>query len=588
MIRKKWILAAVAAVALPFSMGLAQFENYEPVTDAEVLNPDPEDWIQWRRTVDNWGYSPLDQINRENVADIRMSWSWAMPVGGLQEVAPLVRDGVMFLGLNQGIVQALDATTGDLIWEYRHPLPEFAGGYHARQADRQKNTIMLYEDKVYLTTPDAKIVALQADSGQVVWDVQVHDWEVGYSYTAGPLVLNGKVFTGVSGCSMTGTAGGCYITAHDAESGEELWRLNTQYDPNNPELEETWGGLPLENRWGLTPWTTGSYDAETNMLFWGTGMPIPYPEIIRGTNGGSVGYSNSTLAIDADTGEVVWHYQHLPRDDWDLDSPFERLVLETAIAPNADEVDWLNPNITPGDEHRIVLTVPGKYGTAFAHDLETGEPLWIRHTAHQNVISGFTEDGKVITNEELIAQNMDDSFMVCGGRGLGKLWMAGAYSPNSNTFFVPVAESCRELTPRVVEFRPGESVGSQSQGPAQPAPGEDTVGRLYAINASTGEMEWEIKQGPNFSSSVLTTGGGLVIAGDGGRVVRAFDEDTGEELWSTRLNTTVAGHPMTYMVDGKQYIAVPTGPNAQTNGSTDLFDETFVAAGNSLFVFELP
>src|SRR5690625_3755829 len=188
----------LAAAALLSATALAQFENYEPVTDEVVMNPDPEDWIQWRRTVDNWGYSPLDQINTENVDDMRMAWSWAMPEGGLQEVAPLVRDGVMFLGINQAVVQALDARTGDLIWEYRHPLPEFEGGYHARQADRQRNTITLYEDKVYLTTPDAKIVALDAASGQVIWDVQVHEWERGYSYTAGPRVLNTTLYTGLS------------------------------------------------------------------------------------------------------------------------------------------------------------------------------------------------------------------------------------------------------------------------------------------------------------------------------------------------------------------------------------------------------
>lgn len=582
--------ALVPAMSFAVAQSYPAFaQTYSPVTDALLMDPPDEEWILWRGNLSNHGYSNLDQVNTDNVADLRLEWAWAMPAGGLQEMAPLVHDGIMFLGINQSIVQALDATTGDLIWEYTPILPEFTGGYHERQASRQKNTIALYEDKVYLATADAKLVALDALTGQVVWEVQVHDWEKGYSYTAGPLVVAGKVFLGVSGCSMTLTAGGCYITAHDAESGEELWRLNTLDDPNNPEFEASWGGLPTENRWGATPWTTGSYDPELNMLFWGTGMPIPYPEIIRGTNGGDVLYTNSTLAIDADTGEIVWYYQHLPRDEWDLDSPFERVLVETAIAPNADEVAFMSENVTPGEERSVVVTVPGKYGTTYVLDRETGELLWARHTAYQNVIAGFEPDGSVITNAELIATSLDETHMVCGGRSLGKLWMAGSYSPPTDTFYVPISESCRELTPEVVEFAPGSSVGSQNSGPAEFAPGEDTVGRIYAINVGTGELEWVIKQQANFSSSVLATAGGLLFAGDGNRVVYAIDQESGDVLWDTRLNTTIAGHPMTYEVDGRQYVAIATGPNAQTNGSLNVMvDVSFVPGGNSLFVFALP
>lgn len=555
-----------------------------------LINPAPEDWLMWRGTLDNQGYSPLEQISTENVSDLGLEWAWAMPEGGLQELAPLVHDGIMFLGINRAVVQALDAKTGELLWEYRQTLPEFEGGYHDRQADRQKNTIALYEDKVYLTTPDAKIVALEARTGQVVWEYQVHDWEKGYSYTAGPLVVDGKVFTGVSGCSMTGTAGGCYITAHDAETGEELWRINTLHDPDNPEVEASWGGLPLENRWGGSPWITGSYDPELDMVFWGVGMPIPYPEVIRGSDGGDVLYTNSTLAIDADTGEIVWYYQHLPRDDWDLDSPFERVLVDTVVAPNPDEVVWSNPDITPGESYKVVVTVPGKYGTAFVLDRATGELLWARDTAHQNVISGYTDEGKVISNAELVSTTLDDTVNVCGGRSLGKLWMAGSYSPQTNAFYVPIAESCVDLTPEIEEFRPGESVGSQASGELMLAPGEDTVGRVYAFDVSTGEMLWVHRQPSNFTSSMLTTAGGIVFGGDGARVFHAFDQESGEELWSVKLNTTIAGNPMSYMVDGRQYIAIPTGPNAQSSSAQPLFfpDTPAVAGGNSLFVFALP
>jgi alcohol dehydrogenase (cytochrome c) len=588
--RSALLILAAALVPLFGSTAIAQISDYKPVTNDEVLNPPAEDWLMWRGTLDNQGYSALDQINRDNVGDLRLAWAWPMPITGLQEIAPLVRDGVMFLGENRNVVQALDAVTGDLIWEYRHMLPTFEGGYHDRQADRQKNTIVLYEDRVILTTADAKIVSLDAATGQVVWEVQVNDWEKGYSYTAGPLVVNGMIFSATSGCSMTGTAGGCYITGHDFDTGEEMWRINTLDDPNNPAVGESWAGLPVENRWGGSPWITGSYDPELNLLFWGVGMPIPYPEIIRGSVGGDTLYTNSTLAINADTGEIVWYYQHLPRDDWDLDSPFERVLVDTAVAPNADDVDWMSDSVEPGREYKVVVSVPGKYGTAFVLDRETGEPLWIRDTVYQNVISGYTEDGRVITNIDLISTTLDDSNFVCGGRNIGKLWQAGSYSPLTNAFYVPISESCTTLTPRVQEFLPGESVGAQAGSGAQFAPGSSEAGHVYAIDVATGDFLWVHQQREHMTSSTLTTGGGLVFSGDAARRVRAHDQDTGEVLWETRLNSTIGGHPMTYMVDGVQYVVIPTGTVTQAGGGTNraLYPETpVVSGGNSIFVFRL-
>lgn len=581
------LLATSAAVLFALSSHAQQVENYKPVSDQEILAPAAEDWLMWRRTVDNQAFSPLDQINKENVNQLSLKWSWSMPIGGLQETAPLVRDGVMFLGMNRGIVQALDATTGDLIWEYRQELPEFTGGYHDAQANRQRNSLTLYKDKVYMTTPDSKLVALDAATGKAAWEVQVLDWEKGYSFTAGPLAADGKIFTGTSGCSITGTAGGCYITAHDAETGKELWRLNTI---GGPEVDDSWGGLPPENRWGGSPWITGAYDAERNMLFWGVGMPLPYPAVLRGSADGDVLYTNSTLAIDAETGKVAWYYQHLPRDDWDLDSPFERMLVESEIAPAADEVSYLSDNVEPGKKYDVVASVPGKNGIAFVLDRDTGELLWARDTVYQDVVEGFTDDGKVITNTKHMAMAIDNAVTVCGGRDLGKLWMAGAYSPMTNAMYIPVSSSCKELTPLPIEMRTGESVGAQASGVASFAPGEDSTGRVFAIDVKTGEFLWVKKQKPIFSSSLLTTAGGLLFTGDSMRNFAAVDQEDGKELWNVKLNTTIGGHPMTYSVDGKQYIAVVTGPNAQTPVAASLNPElkNVVDGGHSVFVFALP
>ncbi len=586
----KRLLASALLGLVLLGTATAQID-YSPVSNDDILNPAPEDWLMWRGTLDNHGHSDLDQINRDNVADLTLAWAWPMPVPGLQEIAPLVHDGIMFLGHNRNVVQALDAVTGDLLWEYRHPLPVLEGGYHDNQANRQKNTLALYEDALVLTTADAKIVVLEAATGQVRWEVQVNDYEKGYSYTAGPLVVNGMIYTATSGCSITGTAGACYITAHDFESGEEMWRINTLADPNNPEVDASWAGLPVENRWGGSPWITGSYDPELNMLYWGVGMPIPYPEVIRGSVGGDALYTNSTLAIDADTGEIVWYYQHLPRDDWDLDSPFERVLVDTAVAPNADEVDWMSEDIEPGQEYKVVVSVPGKYGTAFALDRETGEPLWIRDTVFQNVISGYTDDGRVITNVDLISETLDEGNFICGGRNIGKLWQAGAYNPDTNAFYVPLSESCTTLTPRVQEFLPGESVGSQSGSGPEFAPDSDAVGHIFAIDVGTGEFLWVHEQRVHMSASTLSTAGGLIFGGDANRYARAYDAETGDILWEVRLNSMIGGYPMTYMVDGEQYVVIPTGTVTQARGAVnrELYPEVSVAeGGNSIFVFKLP
>ena len=571
MVGKRLLLLSVAVLALGVSF--AQDREYRPVTNEMILNPDPGDWIQWRRTVNNWGYSPLDQINRENVAELELAWAWPMPEGGQQEVAPIVHDGIMFLATNENIVQALDAATGDLIWEYRHVRPQFVGGYHTNQARRQKNSIALWQDTVILSTVDAKLIALDALTGQVRWEVQVHDWEKGYSFTAGPLVVDDKIIIGTSGCSITGTAGGCYITAHDANNGEELWRFNTLVDPNNPEVEASWNGVPPESRWGATPWTTGAYDPELGLVYWGTGMPIPYPEIIRGSGDGNVLYTNSTLALNADTGELVWYFQHLPRDNWDLDSPFERILVDAEVN---------------GQMRKLLVAVPGKNGIAFALDRETGEYIWSQETVYQNVVDRIDPDGTVHVNVDLIPTQEGEQVLFCPSISGGKLWQAAAFSPRTGSFYIPLADTCQTLAPRVTEFSQGGAVGSISSGPRQLAPGAEFAGVLEALEVADGDRLWRHSQRTIISSSALTTAGGLVFAGDAGRYFMALNDETGEVLWRTRLNAPIGGYPMTYMVDGVQYIAVPTGFSAQASSSAHLYPETPVpSTGNSVFVFKL-
>lgn len=567
------IAAALAAMRVPTQR---EVTGYEPVTQHVLDDPDPGEWPSWRGTSRLQGYSPLDSINRRNVGQLRLAWAWPMPDGGQQQTAPLVHSGVMFLPANNGVVEALDARTGDLIWDYRAnlaPLPEDAS-YRRVQPNRQKNAIALVDDKVILTTPDARLIALDVRNGKPVWERQVFASDSGYSYTVGPLIADGKIIAGISGCSVTETAGGCFITGHDAADGHELWRVNVIANADDPALESSWNGVPTEARWGGALWTTGSYDSGSGTTYWGTGGPGPYTEAIRGTGDGDVLYTNSTLALDAGTGKLRWYFQHLPRDNWDLDSPFERILADLTIG---------------GKERRALLTVAGKDGIAFALDRDTGEYLWSAETVVQNVVKRIDPvSGKVETNPDVIPP-LGETRMVCPSNSGGKLWQAASYSPQVHALYVPLAESCNEVTPVPTEFTAGNLVGAARTGPRVLPEGIEDAGLLQAIDAQSGKTLWRHRQREIFTSSALATAGGLVFVGDAGRWLKAFDARDGKLVWKVRLNAPIGGSPMTYAIDGVQYLAVPTGFSAQAATGAGLSPETPIPAGsgNSIFVFRL-
>jgi len=576
--------AAAPAAAAPAADAAAtpapeRTKNYVPVTADMLANPPKEEWLMYRGNYNNQGYSQLDLINKDTVGKLQLAWAWPMAEAGIQETAPLVHDGIMFLQTNNNIVEALDAKTGDLIWQYRPTLVELPASwsYQINQARRQKNSIALYEDKVILTTVDARIVVLNAKDGKPVWEKQVLDTQKGYSYTVGPLIADGKIISAISGCSIAGTAGGCFIMAHDVNTGDELWRFNTIDDPDNPKQGESWGDVPPENRWGGTPWTTGAYDPETKTTFWGIGMPGPYSELIRGSGDGSVLYTNSTLALDVETGKLKWYYQHLPRDNWDLDSPFERILVD-------QEVD--------GKTQHLLITAAGKNGIVFALDRDTGKYLWHKDTVKQNVVTGVDADGTVQVNTDLIAQAVGEEHLICASVSGGKLWMTGSYSPLTQAYYVPLTEACNTVAPTQVEFTAGNAVGAVKFGPRVLPEGITDAGLLDAvsINPTQGDHKWQYRSRPSMTSSVLATAGGLVFGGDAARSINAWDQETGEVVWSQRLNAPVGGYPSTYEIDGEQYLVVPTGYSNAASSISSAFPEIPLptGSGNSIFVFKLP
>ena len=353
------LAAALAVVAAPV---LAQGDRIRPVTDAELEDPSPDDWLMWRRTLNGWGYSPLDQINRENVGDLRMVWSRGLRPGR-QQGTPLVRDGVMFMPNPRDIIQAIDAETGDLIWEHRRDRPDDLGDYMIGTLIDTNRNIAIHGELIIDTSMDDHIFALHAETGEVVWDTEILDYRVNpANQTSGPIVAGGKVFSGRS-CDPRGGPNGCVITAHDAATGEELWRRRLIPAPGEPG-DETWGDVPFEERAHVGAWMVPSYDPALNLVYVGTSVTSPAPKYMLGGTDKTHLYHNSTLALNGDTGEIVWYYQHL-NDSWDLDHPFERLLVDTAVRPDPSAVSWINPRLNPGEERRVVTGIPGKTGIVY-------------------------------------------------------------------------------------------------------------------------------------------------------------------------------------------------------------------------------
>ena len=556
-------------------------DAFVPVTDAMLENPAPSDWLMWRRTQNGWGYSPLDQIDRNNVGELRLVWSRAL-TEGRQQGTPLAYDGVLYMPNPNDVIQAIDAVTGDLLWEHRREVPEDVGEYIILAGLSQNNrNIAIYGDLIIDTSVDDHVFALDAATGEQVWETQILDYKVNPALqSSGPIVANGKVISGRS-CIPKGGPDACVITAHDAETGAELWRRRTIPAPGEPG-DETWGDVPFEDRKHVGAWMVPSYDPELNLIYIGTSVTSPAPKFLLGGVDNKHLYHNSTLALDADTGEIVWYYQHL-NDHWDLDHPFERLLVDTVVAPDPSAVSWINPRLQPGEMRKVITGIPGKTGVVYTLDRETGEFLWATPTITQNVISDIDGATGVVTeSSELVFSAEGQEVLACPHASGGKDWEAGAYSPLTNTMYYPLRNVCARMLATTSDRDSSGGLYALAWR-SQIAPGTDQVGTVQAISAETGETRWRYDQRAA-TMSLVATGGGLVFGGDVNGRFRAFDHETGEILWEINLGSSVSGYPITYAVDGRQYVAVSTG----TQRFLDLTPELRPSSGNNLFVFALP
>src|SRR5215475_489185 len=424
------LLALSVTAGMTQQQGGGATRELTPVTDNMLRNPPPTDWLMWRRTFNAWGYSPLDQINKNNVKDLQVAWTWSM-VPGATETTPIVHDGVLYLFNYANKVQALNAATGDLIWEYKRDLPEKIVQTVTNLSSRN---MAIYEDKLIVATTDAHILALDVRTGKVVWDHTTADWTKGWRYTSGPFVANGVIVQGMQGCGNA-QPGGCFITGHDPKTGQEKWRVQTVAHPGDPN-EKSWNGLPLESRFGATAWISGSFDPEQNVVFYGTGQPYPWIAEMRGTVPKKEGfdnnalYSDSTLAIDPNTGALKWHRQHLQDDTWDLDYVYERMLIDLPVS----------------GEMRKTMVTSGKLGIIEVIDRTNGQWLWHKEMVPQNVVSAIDPKSGAKTLNAAIVPKIGQPATTCPANPGARGWPATAYNPNTGILYMPINEFCATMT----------------------------------------------------------------------------------------------------------------------------------------------
>jgi alcohol dehydrogenase (cytochrome c) len=572
--------AQATAAAANQTLTVREVSSFVPVTDAMMRAPKPEDWLMYRGNYAGWGYSPLDQINKGNIKNLRLVWSRAMAPGN-NEITPIVYNGVMYLANPNDVIQAIDAVTGDLLWEYRHPLPP-RETLHNNQGEHHRS-IALYGEYIIFVSFDNIVVGLDAKTGKRMW-ANPRGGDGYVTNSSGPIVANGMI---VAGSTANGLGGG-YVTGHDARNGEELWRKEVIPHPGEPG-DETWAGTPFESRWHTGVWGHLTYDPDLDLVYYGSSGVAPGPEAERKAPGATMAGTDTRFAVHPKTGEIVWQHQTLPRDNWDQECTFEMMVINTPVNPDTGAAGMLSVNPDARRGPRKTLTgVPCKTGIAWSFDAATGEFLWAKQTVEQNLVANIGPKGQVTVNEDMVMKDLTKTYQICPTYAGGRDWPMGAYSPKTNVFFMPMSNMCISSKGRT-DRASTPANGYNTINVGRFATGKDKVGRIDAISAETGRTVWSWETRVSNYSPVLATGGGLVFNGGMDRYLRALDADNGQVVWETRLPSQVVGGAVTYSVNGRQYLAVSAGGGALAGMQVGLTPEADTTSGsNAVYVFALP
>jgi alcohol dehydrogenase (cytochrome c) len=561
------ILSMVSMLVIQ-APALAQSErpDWEPITQERLLNPEDGDWASYRRTYDVTGFSPLDEINTSNVADLRPVWSYSMRDNNRWVASPVVSNGLMYVAEGSGRIVAFDVVSGEVEWIHIRNYPEDIA---TSQAYNRHRGVSVYEGKVYWGTADSFLVALDAATGEQLWEVQTGDYKTGRGHNHPGLIVDGKIIMGATGGERTMRG---EVSAYETESGDLLWRTYTVPEPGGPG-SESWNRSELPPLGGAT-WGTISYDPELRLVYVGTGQPTPWPITLRG--GGDALYTNSILALDIDSGDVEWYFQIVPADNWDMDTPYESMLVDL-------EIDGVM---------RQALIETSKIGWGIVLDRATGEFIQSFRTGYDNIITEWTDEGRPVFNPDVIPSLEDvDSgkvFQVCphlhGTRNLN----SPSYSPVTGLYYIGLNNTCMDAT--FVSDDPQPNYLGMNSTPTM-VPGYEYVGEFAAFDPATGERAWEFRvpSGASMSASALATGGGIVFGGSSDRYFFALDAESGEELWQTRLNGDISGAPVTFEVDGTQYVAVAAGGRIAQTTSYAVLSGVDVPQGTGVvWVFALP
>ncbi len=516
------VIAALATAVVGAQQTRSSLVSAQELIDG--LKADGSRWLTFGGNYSNHRYSPLTQITAENVTKLVPSWTFQTNTLGNFETTTLVRDNVLYVTGPQNVAWALDARTGRQIWRYKRELPT---GLTAC-CGLVNRGFAVFGDKLFMVTLDAHLLALDMKTGDVLWDVVLGDYRIGYAATAAPLVLKDKVIVGISGSDYP-TRG--FLDAYDPADGKRLWRFYTVPGPGEAG-SETWpASVDVLSRGGGGTWVTGSYDPELNTVYWGTGNPNPdyYGEDRKGDNL----YTASLIAVDADSGRLKWHYQFTPHDTHDWDSNHVPVLDDLVI----------------GGERRKVVMVANRNGFFYVLDRTTGKVLLGKPFTDTTWARELGPDGHPLVINDGSKGCLPDQW---GGTN----FMPPSYDPARHLFFVTARETCAFYTPEKQTIVPGRS----STGGVVRRELEKAYGAVRAIDVVTGERKWEVRYPTPSFAGVLSTASGVVFSGDNEGNVMALDARTGRNLWHYQTGSPLwGGSPITYLVDGRQYLLVPSG-----------------------------